>query len=43
MCMGLPGEQVGYAIGTDIFGAIAPQAKLPIIMPNKENEQGTVH
>jgi len=38
--MGLPGEQVGHAAGDILFGATIPQAKLPITMPNKENEQG---
>jgi hypothetical protein len=37
---GLPGEQVGPALGDILFGVTAPQAKLPITMPLKENDQG---
>jgi len=37
---GLPGEQVGPALADVLFGVTPPQAKLPITMPNKENEQG---
>jgi len=37
---GMPGEQVGPALGDILFGDIAPQAKLPVTMPKKENEQG---
>jgi beta-glucosidase len=36
---GLPGEQVGPALGDIIFGKIPPQARLPVTFPNKENEQ----
>lgn len=40
LSMMLPGEQMGNAIADIVFGAVAPQAKLPITFPNKENEQG---
>jgi beta-glucosidase len=36
----MPGEQVGYAIADILFGVVAPQAKLPVTFPNKDNEQG---
>jgi beta-glucosidase len=36
----LPGEQVGPALLDTIFGAVPPQAKLPVTWPNQENEQG---
>lgn len=36
----LPGEQVGNALVDIIFGLVPPQAKLPITLPNIENEQG---
>ena len=35
---GMPGEQVGPALGDILFGVTAPQAKLPITMPNKETK-----
>jgi beta-glucosidase len=35
-----PGEQVGPALGDIVFGNVSPQAKLPVTMPNVENEQG---
>eukprot|EP00039_Didymoeca_costata_P023113 m.6009 g.6009 ORF g.6009 m.6009 type:complete len:673 (+) comp3461_c0_seq1:13-2031(+) len=34
-----PGEQYGNAIGDVLFGAIPPQAKLPVTLPNIDNEQ----
>jgi beta-glucosidase len=34
-----PGEQVGPALGDIIFGVVSPSAKLPVTMPNLENEQ----
>mmetsp|Transcript_8164 Transcript_8164/g.18242 ORF Transcript_8164/g.18242 Transcript_8164/m.18242 type:complete len:711 (-) Transcript_8164:162-2294(-) len=34
----LPGQQVGSAIADVLFGALAPEGKLPITMPNEENE-----
>ena len=37
---GMPGEQVGPALGDILFGAVSPQAKLPVTMPSKDNEQG---
>jgi len=36
----LPGQQAGNAIADVIFGAVNPSAKLPLTMPNKENEIG---
>jgi beta-glucosidase len=36
----LPGEQVGNALADVIFGTVPPQAKLPVTLPNKDNEQG---
>ena len=37
---GLPGEQVGPALGDILFGVTPPQAKLPVTQPLKENDQG---
>lgn len=34
-----PGEQVGPALADILFGKVSPQAKLPVTMPNIENEQ----
>ena len=31
---------VGPALGDIVFGNVSPQAKLPVTMPNVENEQG---
>ena len=36
----LPGEQVGPAIVDILYGAVPPQAKLPVTFPNVDNEQG---
>ena len=36
---GLPGEQVGPAIVDILIGNVIPQAKLPITLPNIDNEQ----
>ena len=37
---GLPGEQVGPALGDVLTGAVPPQGKLPVTLPTKDNEQG---
>ena len=40
----MPGEQFGFGIADVLFGTTAPQAKLPVTLPNVENEQRmTVH
>jgi len=36
----LPGEQFGHAIADLLFGAVNPCARLPITLPNIENEVG---
>lgn len=36
----MPGEQAGNALADILFGTVNPSARLPITMPNKENEIG---
>lgn len=36
----MPGQMFGDAIASLLFGDVNPSAKLPITLPNKENEQG---
>jgi len=37
--LGLPGEKVGPALADVVFGAVPPQAKLPVTLPKVDNEQ----
>jgi beta-glucosidase len=39
LCAFLPGEQYGNALADLVFGETMPQARLPVTMPNVENEQ----
>jgi hypothetical protein len=36
----LPGEQIGPALVDTLFGAVPPQAKLPVTLPIGENDEG---
>jgi len=36
----MPGQMFGDAIASIVFGDVTPSAKLPITLPNKDNEQG---
>ena len=36
----MPGEQFGHSITDVLFGDVNPSARLPITLPNKENEVG---
>jgi beta-glucosidase len=36
----MPGQMFGDALTNLLFGDVAPSAKLPLTMPNKDNEQG---
>jgi beta-glucosidase len=35
-----PGEQYGHALADVLFGAVSPTGRLPVTMPNAENEVG---
>merc|ERR1711953_740078 len=34
----MPGQEYGHAITDVLFGDVVPSAKLPLTLPNKENE-----